>query len=251
KRMIKLMEEGCDNEIVQETRGWDEAKGKTFSQRKKETSDDYRYFPEPDLPKLKISEIPEFDAEKLKAELPELPDQKREKLATVGIAENQIDFLVRNIGFGKYFDEISEVVSDKKQITLVANYLSSDVVSLMKDDQEVSLDNLDKEQFIEMIKMISNDEISSRGAKDILAILIKEGGNTREIAEEKGLMQQSDAGALKEIAQKIISENESVVEDFKNGKEAAMQFLIGQGMKETRGSANPQVLKDIFTELIK
>ena len=251
KRMTKLMEEGRGEEIVQETRGWDEAKAKTFSQRKKETSDDYRYFPEPDLPKLKISEISEFSAEKLRAELPELPNQKREKLATVGIAENQIDFLVRNIEFGKYFDEISAAVSDKKQITLVANYLSSDVVSLMKDDDKVSLDNLDKKQFIEMIKMISGNEISSRGAKDILAILIKEGGNTRKIAEEKGLMQQSDTGALEEIAKKIISENQSVIEDFKNGKEAAMQFLIGQGMKETRGSANPQVLKEVFTKLIK
>jgi len=121
----------------------------------------------------------------------------------------------------------------------------------MKDDGKVSLDNLDKKQFIEMIKMISGNEISSRGAKDILAILIKEGGNTRKIAEEKGLMQQSDTGALEEIAKKIISENQSVIEDFKNGKEAAMQFLIGQGMKETRGSANPQVLKEVFTKLIK
>jgi aspartyl-tRNA(Asn)/glutamyl-tRNA(Gln) amidotransferase subunit B len=251
KRMTKLLDEGRGDEIVQETRGWDEAKNKTFSQRKKETSDDYRYFPEPDLPKLKISEIPEFDAEKLRAELPELPDQKRAKLADVGIADNQIDFLVRNMDFGKYFDEISEKVSDKKQITLVANYLSSDVVALMKEDENISLNNLDKEQFIEMIKMISGNEISSRGAKDILAILIKEGGETRKIAEDKGLMQESDTGALEEIAKKIIADNESVVEDFKNGKEAALQFLIGQGMKETRGSANPQVLKEVFTNLIK
>jgi aspartyl-tRNA(Asn)/glutamyl-tRNA(Gln) amidotransferase subunit B len=249
--MTKLLDEGRGDEIVQETRGWDEAKNKTFSQRKKETSDDYRYFPEPDLPKLKISEIPEFDAEKLRAELPELPDQKRAKLADVGIADNQIDFLVRNMDFGKYFDEISEKVSDKKQITLVANYLSSDVVALMKEDENISLNNLDKEQFIEMIKMISGNEISSRGAKDILAILIKEGGETRKIAEDKGLMQESDTGALEEIAKKIIADNESVVEDFKNGKEAALQFLIGQGMKETRGSANPQVLKEVFTNLIK
>lgn len=251
KRMTELIEEGREEDIVQETRGWDEAKQKTFSQRKKETSDDYRYFPEPDLPKLKISEIPEFDAEKIRAELPELPDQKRERLAQVGIAENQIDFLIKNMDFAKYFDEVVEKVSDKKQITLVANYLSSDVVSLMKEDDQISINNLDQEQFIELIKMTSGSEISSRGAKDILAILIKDGGKTREIAEEKGLMQQSDTGALKEIAQKIISENESVVEDFKNGKEAAMQFLIGQGMKETRGSANPQVLKEVFTELIK
>jgi|AntRauTorckE6833_2_1112554.scaffolds.fasta_scaffold00565_10 aspartyl-tRNA(Asn)/glutamyl-tRNA(Gln) amidotransferase subunit B len=250
KRMTKLMDEGRGEEIVQETRGWDEAKGKTFSQRKKESSDDYRYFPEPDLPKLKISEIPEFDAEKIKSELPELPNQKRRKLSEVGLAENQIDFLVRNMDFGKCFDEIAVEVTDQKQITLVANYLSSDVVSIMKEDENISIDYLDRKQFIELVKMISGNEISSRGAKDILAILMKEGGETRVIAEEKGLMQQSDTGALEEIANKIISENESVVVDFKNGKEAALQFLIGQGMKETRGSANPQVLKEVFTNLI-
>jgi len=251
ERMTKLLDEGRGDEIVQETRGFDEAKQKTFSQRKKESSDDYRYFPEPDLPKLKISEIPEFAADKIVADLPELPWQKRERLSEFGVAENQIDFLVRNIDFVNFFDEVTKVLKNKKEVALVANYLSSDIVSLMKEDSSIDLNNLDKEQFIELIKMISSNEISSRGAKDTLAIFAKEGGEVRSIAEEKGLMQESDTGALEEIASKIITDNESVVEDFKNGKEAAMQFLIGQGMKETRGSANPQVLKEVFVSLIK
>lgn len=250
KRMTKLFNEGKGDEIVQETRGFDEAKQKTFSQRKKETSDDYRYFPEPDLPKLKISEIPEFDAEKLIASLPELPWQKRDRLAEFGVVENQIDFLVRNIDFVNFFDEVTKDLNNKKEIALVANYLSSDVVALMKDDSEISLNKIDKNEFSELIKMISGNEISSRGAKDTLAIFVKDGGEVRKIAEENGLMQESNTDALNEIASKIISDNESVVEDFKNGKEAALQFLIGQGMKETRGSANPQVLKEVFTNLI-
>jgi len=251
ERMTKLLDEGRGDEIVQETRGFDEAKQKTFSQRKKESSDDYRYFPEPDLPKLKISEIPEFSADKIMADLPELPWQKRERLAEFGVAENQIDFLVKNIDFVNFFDEVTKVIKDKKEVALVANYLSSDIVSLMKEDSGIDLNSLDRGQFTELIKMISGNEISSRGAKDTLSIFVKEGGEVRSIAEEKGLMQESDTGALEEIASKIISDNESVVEDFKNGKEAAMQFLIGQGMKETRGSANPQVLKEVFTDLIK
>jgi len=251
ERMTGLLEDDRGDEIVQETRGFDEAKQKTFSQRKKESSDDYRYFPEPDLPKLKISEIPEFSADKITATLPELPWEKRSRLETLGVAENQIDFLVRNIDFVNFFDEVTNELKDKKEIALVANYLSSDIVSLMKEDSDIDLNNLDKKQFIELIKMISGNEISSRGAKDTLAIFAKEGGEVRSIAEEKGLMQESDTGALEEIAAKIIADNDSVVEDFKNGKEAAMQFLIGQGMKETRGSANPQVLKDVFTNLIK
>ena len=251
ERMTQLMEEGREDEIVQETRGFDESKQKTFSQRKKESSGDYRYFPEPDLPKLKISEIPEFSADKIILELPELPWQKRERLSSFGVAENQIDFLVRNIDFVNFFDQVTKVLKDKKEVALVANYLSSDIVSLMKDDTSIDLNNLDKDQFVELIKMISANEISSRGAKDTLAIFAKEGGEVRTIAEEKGLMQESDTGALEETASKIIANNESVVEDFKNGKEAAMQFLIGQGMKETSGSANPQVLKEVFTSLIK
>lgn len=250
-RMTKLLDEGRGKEIIQETRGFDEAKQKTFSQRKKETSDDYRYFPEPDLPKLKISEIPEFDAEKIIADLPELPWQKRERLVDLGVAENQIDFLVRNIDFVNFFDEVTKDLKDKKEIALVANYLSSDIVALMKDDSEISLDKIDKKEFANLIKMISKNEISSRGAKDTLAIFVKEGGEVKKIAEENGLMQESNMDTLNEIASKIISENESVVEDYKNGKEAALQFLIGQGMKETRGSANPQVLKEVFTKLIK
>jgi aspartyl-tRNA(Asn)/glutamyl-tRNA(Gln) amidotransferase subunit B len=270
-RMTKLLDEGRGDEIVQETRGFNEAKQKTFSQRKKETSDDYRYFPEPDLPKLKISEISEFAPEKLKAEIPELPWERRERFEKDGLSAEAVDFFVKNIEFSKYFDVVVEKLDDKKQVTLAANYLSSDLVSLIKeiskekndenadsaDENESSksiseiLNKLDADQFVDMIKMTAGGEINSRGAKDILAVLVKTGGETRKIAEEKGLMQQSDTGALKEIAQKIIDDNSSVVEDFKNGKEAAMQFLIGQGMKETRGSANPQVLKEVFTELIR
>lgn len=249
-RMSKLMDEGRGEEIVQETRGWDEQKQKTFSQRKKETSDDYRYFPEPDLPKLKISEIPEFDADKLRAELPELPWEKRSRLEQIGLKPEQADFFVQ---FGRYdaiLEYIFEQTDDVKKITLAANYLSSDLASIVKNSGEEVFDYLSAEAFYKMIEMVSGNEISSRGAKDILAILATEGGDPEKIAEEKGLLQQSDSGALEQIAQQVIDENSQVVEEYKAGKEASIKFLMGQGMKISKGSANPQVLEETIKKMI-
>jgi len=251
KRMTELLEEGRGDEIVQETKGWDEAKQKTFSQRKKETSADYRYFPEPDLPKLKISEIPEFDADVLRAELPELPWERRERLNSTGISDKQAEIFVNNEDFAKIFFETSEILKDEKEIILAANYLTSDLVSIIKESAPGALDKITAPDFSELIKMINAGDISSRGAKDILLIMAKQGGSPKEIADKEGLIQKNDTEELKKIASKIIEDNDSVAADYKAGKEASMQFLIGQGMKETKGSANPQVLKEVFLELLK
>jgi aspartyl-tRNA(Asn)/glutamyl-tRNA(Gln) amidotransferase subunit B len=250
KRMSKLMDEGRGDEIVQETRGWDEQKQKTFSQRKKETSDDYRYFPEPDLPKLKISEIPEFDAEKLRAELPELPWEKRERLIQSGLKSEQAEFFVQFAKYDAILEHVIEQTSDEKTITLAANYLASDLAAIVKNEGESVFDNLSVEAFYKMIEMVSGNKISSRGAKDILAILATEGGDPEKIAEEKGLLQQSDSGALEKIAQQVIDENPQAVEEYKAGKENAIKFMMGQGMKISKGSANPQVLEETIKKLI-
>ena len=249
ERMTDLLESGRGEEIVQETRGWDENTGRTFSQRKKETSDDYRYFPEPDLPKMNLKEV--FDLEKIKSELPELPWERKERLVnSFGITEMAADIFVTNERFSNFFDEVvsgKNSESDKDFIKTAANYITSDLVALFKDGQEFPA----PENFKKLIEMILNNEVSSRGAKDILAIMVAEGGNPEKIAEEKGLKQQSDSGALEAIIDQVISENPNVFEEFKGGKEASLQFLIGQGMKLSRGSANPQMLKDLFIGKIK
>ena len=249
ERMTDLLESGRGEEIVQETRGWDENTGRTFSQRKKETSDDYRYFPEPDLPKMNLKEV--FDLEKIKSELPELPWERKERLVnSFGITEMAADIFVTNERFSNFFDEVvsgKNSESDKDFIKTAANYITSDLVALFKDGQEFPA----PENFKKLIEMILNNEVSSRGAKDILAIMGAEGGNPEKIAEEKGLKQQSDSGALEAIIDQVISENPNVFEEFKGGKEASLQFLIGQGMKLSRGSANPQMLKDLFIGKIK
>lgn len=242
ERMTKLMEAGKGDEIVQETRGWDENAGKTFSQRKKETSDDYRYFPEPDLPKMNLHEV--FDLEKIKSELPELPWERKERLISdFGISEMATDIFVVNEEFSKFFDEVvSGKNSEKEFVKIAANYITSDLVSLKKEGQNFP----DAESFKKLVEMILKNEVSSRGAKDILAIMVSEGGDPEKIADEKGLKQQSDTGALEAIVDQIISDNQNVVEEFKAGKEASLQFLIGQGMKLSKGSANPQMLRELF-----
>ncbi|GMQ95332.1 MAG: Asp-tRNA(Asn)/Glu-tRNA(Gln) amidotransferase subunit GatB [Patescibacteria group bacterium] len=249
KRQIKEIESG--GEVVQETRGWDEAKGATFSQRAKESSHDYRYFPDPDLPKLHVSEIKEFSDDNLAKEIPELPWEKRERYKKeYGIKNEDIESYVTDRELGGFFEDVtSSFGGDRELIFLASNYITSDLAGLMKSDTERAL--LKASDFSELIKMAKQGDISSRGAKDILVIMYKEGGTPADIAEEKNLLQKSDEEELEKIVLDIITNNPNVVKDYRAGKEASLQFLIGQGMKATKGSANPQVLKKLFEEKLK
>ncbi len=261
KRMTELLDQGRGSEIIQETRGWDDAKQKTFSQRIKESSDDYRYFPEPDLPKLKISEIPEFSREILIAELPELPWVKREKYKVeYNMKDADIDNIV-GVDWYQHFEDIINCFDkekEKKEILLAVNYFANDYISLYKES--LRMDNFESRPavvnprgFSNLIRMISAGEVSSRGAKEILRIMYFESPheeNPKQIAEKNNLLQQSDIGALENTVKKIIADNKKVADEYKSGKEASLQFLIGQGMKETKGSANPKLLSDLFKKLI-
>jgi aspartyl-tRNA(Asn)/glutamyl-tRNA(Gln) amidotransferase subunit B len=239
-RMIALHEEGRGDEIVQETRGWDETTGRTFSQRKKESSDDYRYFPEPDLPKLMLHEL--FDLKALKEALPELPWEKKERLMReVGIVEEAATIFVTDPELGVFFDTVVEG-KDAGFTKLAANYITSDIVALRKDGGKLPSPT----SFAKLIDMLLGNDVSSRGAKDILAIMATEGGEPETIATERGLKQESNADAIGAIIDQIIAEHTSVVEEYKGGKEASLQFLIGQGMKLSKGAANPQMLKELF-----
>jgi aspartyl-tRNA(Asn)/glutamyl-tRNA(Gln) amidotransferase subunit B len=252
ERHIEILEEG--GKIVQETRGWNETKEETFSQRQKEDSHDYRYFPDPDLPKLYVNEIPEFHKDVLKKEIGELPWDKRERYKKeFGLKDEDIEIYVGTPEWGHYFEAlIKDFKADTKLIKLASNYVTSDLLGLVKKNPEVwEKKPIEHASFATLIKMIGENKINSRGAKDILAILYTEGGNPEKIAEERGLLQKNDEGELKKIIEKIIADNPKVVEDFKSGKEAALQFLIGQGMKATRGSANPEMLKNIFKTTIQ
>lgn len=237
ERHVSILESG--ETVNQETRGWNEDKQETFSQRAKEDSHDYRYFPDPDLPKLFINEVPEFSEDVLRGTLPELPWQKRERYSLLGISPEDVEVYVRDKEWGAMFEEVAEILKEASLIKMASNYITTDL------KEPIAAGNL-----AEVIYMLNEGLISSRGAKDILKIVEAEGGEPRDIASAKGLIQESDVSALREVAQKIISENAKVAEEYKSGKEASLEFLIGQGMKETRGSANPQVLKKIFLELL-
>lgn len=224
ERHVALLERG--EKVIQETRGWDENRGETFSQRLKEESHDYRYFPDPDLPKLFISEIPEFSIEKLKATLPELPDNKRQRFLKSGISAEQAETYVTQPEWGNYFDEVAKLVSEKEVLTLASNYIANDLKK-----------PIPPEALVVLMEMIKDGEVSSRGAKEILKVIQEEGGEPKEIAKEKNLMQESN----REVLQKIVDEVKK-----ENPADAPAQFLVGQAMKKTGGRANPVILQELF-----
>lgn len=247
KRMIDLIEGGKINEIVKETRGWDDAKNKTTSQRTKENAEDYRYFPDPDLPKMYLHKA--FDIEKMRAELPELPNAKRARYRNdYGIKDEDIESYIDDMELSKWFEGVAKILNDKEKIKTASNYITSDYLGLQKGNPEVRLPKV--ENFAELMTMFADGVISSRAAKDILAMIVLKDESPMKIATEKDLIQKNDEGALKEIAQKIIDANPVVVATYKSGKENALMALVGQIMKETKGSANPALVQKILKELL-
>ncbi|MEK7177160.1 MAG: Asp-tRNA(Asn)/Glu-tRNA(Gln) amidotransferase subunit GatB [Patescibacteria group bacterium] len=238
KRQTEILEKG--GKVTQETRGWNEVKEETFLQRLKEEAHDYRYFPEPDLPKLFIKDTTEFSNKSLKTSLPELPNEKRARYKKdFKLKESDIEIYIREPEWGRLLEEVAETLKDVELIKLSSNYITSDLKKLVP-----------AKSLVEVIRMVSRGEISSRGAKDILKVVEDKGGDPKLVAKENNLIQKSDANELRAVAEKIIKENPEVVLEYKKGKVASLQFLIGQAMKVTRGSGNPQVLKEIFTKII-
>lgn len=249
KRMSTLIDQGKGNEIVQETRGWDEKKQITFSQRSKEDALDYRYFPEPDLPKLYLHEI--FDLEKLKNELPELPEAKRLRyIKDYNLKSEDIESYIVDKELGDWFEDvILKLNGDKDKIKTASNYITSDYLGIKNTNIDVKPPKT--EHFAELIEMVSSNTISSRGAKDILAMIVENDASPMKIAEERNLIQKNDESEIKNIVEKIINENPDVVEIYKSGKENAIMSLVGKIIKESNGSANPQIVIKLLKELLK
>ena len=267
-RQIELLEKG--EKVIQETRGWDENAGKTFSQRAKESSHDYRYFPDPDLPKLVISEIKEFSADEINKGMPELPWEKRARYRKdYGMTAKEAEiFVVSAIGLANYYEAVIEPFGDDmKRIKLATNYIANDYLySMYLGDKMIgeinevyNVNKITPNSFTELISLIAEGTLSSRGAKDLIDIVFKENpsikdsftGSFKDLAKKRNLIQKSDAGELESMVKEIIAKNPSVVADYKSGKLVALQFLVGQGMKLSKGSANPAVLKDVFLKELK
>lgn len=238
KRQIELLE--ASERVVQETRGWDENTSSTYSQRAKENSHDYRYFPEPDIPKLKISEVKEFSGEQLSREMPELPWVKRERFTKdFGTTEKEVAVFIELPNKARYFEEV--IVGKPKIVKLAINYILN---------TPLDVTSINPQNFAKLLMMIDEKKISSTNAKDIISMLIKEDADPEVLANKNGLMQKSDEGEIKKIVEEIISKNTEAVAEYKKGKLVSLQFLIGQGMKATKGSANPELLKKIILETI-
>lgn len=251
-RQLELLKNG--EKIVGETRGWNDVKQMTFSQRLKEESNDYRYFPEPDL-------VPVETKEFLNQELPELPWERRDRfIKNYMLDVKKVLLFLRNKELGDFFEKLikvtKEVINDENKnqiiIDLSYNYLTSDFLGLIaKEGKEFKEDLINSNNFATLIKYLVENKISSRGAKIIIEDLVKNPElNTEDIIKEKNLIQVSDEGALTEIVKKVLENNPDSVSEFKNGKESVLQFLVGQIMKESKGSANPQVAKDTLLKLI-
>jgi len=256
ERHIDLIERGEGSKIIQETRGFDETTGKTFSQRAKESSHDYRYFPDPDLPKLFVSEVEDFDLVKIKSALPELPwDRRARYKADFGMKDEDAEMFVQNTLFREFFEETAAHLKNADATKTAVNYTTSDIAGLSKKFNTGIL--IPSRHFSEIITMIGAGELSSRGAKDLIALywdndetaaILSKG--PKATAEEKGMIQKNDPEALKKMIEELIAANPNVVADYKAGKEASLQFFVGQIMKLTKGSVNPQLAKQALMEII-
>ena len=249
-RQIKMLENG--KKVIQETRGWDEANQKTFSQRIKEESHDYRYFPDPDLPKLYLSEIPELPHENLSRELVELPWKRKERYLALGLKTEDANMFVREPLLGSFFDAVYQLSPEVTQ--LAANYLSSDIAGkIQAGELHTSWFQIPQNatRFSALMLMGKAGMLSSRGMKDTLALMFTDERDPDTIADEKGLLQQSDTGTLSAIVVEVIATNPSVAADYRAGKETSLQYLIGQGMRISKGAANPGVLRQLLMEHLK
>lgn len=263
RRQTKAIDAG--EKLVQETRGWDEAKQETFSQRVKETAADYRYFPEPDLPPLQISED---KISLLRATLPELPQAKLKRF----VAEYQFDPEVAGIIIAdktlaaytekvisemiEWLDSVPEVEGTAEEIReregkkiskLVGNWLVTHLFKHLNEHKTAIKDcKITPENFAEFLSLIYISKVNNLAAQQILEEMFATGKDPSDIMEEKNLGQMEDAGEIETIVEKIIAGNPKAVEDFKAGKEASFKFLVGQVMREAKGKANPAIINKLL-----
>ena len=240
-RQAEILEEG--GKVVQETRLWDDNSGTTSSMRGKEDAHDYRYFPEPDLMPLEISQ--EW-IDEIKAKMPELPHQKLERYQNIGLSEYDANVLVNQQEMALYFDKLLEKGADAKT---ASNFLTGEVAAFLKEekiqiqDSKLSIDN-----FVKLLDLLKKGTISNNIAKSLIVEILKTGEDAQALVEKKGLSVISDEASILPIIQKIIASNPEQVAAYKGGKDKLFGFFVGQAMKETKGRANPQLLNKLLKQ---
>ena len=240
ERQIDVLEDG--GKIEQETLRWDDVSGKTFPMRDKEDAQDYRYFPDPDLVAIKLSE--EY-IENIKKTLPELPESRKERyLKEYELSEKDAKLITASKYLSDLFEKAIEVCHNPKA---VCNWIISDISRILNEtEMEPIAIPFDANQLGKLVGLIDKGTISSSIGKKVLVELFENPRDPEEIIKEKGWIQISDEGAIKEVVMKILEVNPQSVADFKAGKDRALGFLVGQAMKETKGKANPKMLNEMF-----
>src|SRR5574344_1342569 len=244
-RQIDVIEDG--GTVYQTTLRWDDVSGKTFEMRSKEDAQDYRYFPDPDLVAIRLSE--EY-IENVKKGLPELPESRRARyISEYGLSEKDANLLTASKYLSNVFEGAEKICKNAKA---VANGILSDISKILNEkEMEPEQIPFTPEQLASVVMLIEKGTISSAIAKKVVAELFENPSDPEVMIKEKGWIQISDEGAIKEVVVKILENNLQYVSDFKAGKDKALGFLVGQAMKETKGKANPQMLNSMFVEELK
>ena len=253
ERQVRAVKEG--EQIVQETRGWDEATGTTFTQRTKEYAHDYRYFPEPDLPPLVIGEDWVLDARQV---LPELPAARKERFINdYALTDYDANLLTVGKGTADYFESIvgAKKISVEAQAQFakqVSNWILGELGRLLNEtNRDVGSVKITPQAFVELLDLVSDGTLSNNMAKSVFEQMFDNGKAPTQIAEEQGLMQISDTDALGSAVDEAIEANPKAVSEYLDGKEQAIRFLVGQMMRITRGSANPQLATQLLKERLE
>jgi aspartyl-tRNA(Asn)/glutamyl-tRNA(Gln) amidotransferase subunit B len=241
ERQKSLIESGEKNLIIQETRLWDADRQETYSMRSKEDAHDYRYFPDPDLTPVIIAQD---YIEEMKKQLPELPDARKERfIKEYGLSEYDSEVLTSVKQLADYYEEtLSFNINPKK----AANWITSELLGQIADPEKIYSSTVKPSDIAELLGLIDNNTISGKIAKTVFREMVETGGSAKKIIDEKGLVQVSDTSEIEGIIDKVIKTNPQSVNDYKNGKQKAMGFLIGQIMKESRGNANPQIVNELL-----
>ena len=244
-RQIDVLEDG--GIIEQETLRWDDVSGKTFPMRDKEDAQDYRYFPEPDLVAIKLSE--EY-IENIKKALPELPESRKQRyLEEYKLSEKDANIITSSKYLSDLFEGATKICNNPKAVN---NWIISDISRILNETEMEPIEiPFDSKQLAKLVMLIDKGTISSSIAKKVLVEMFEHPRDPEDIIDEKGWVQISDEGAIKDVVLKVLEANPQSVADYKGGKDKALGYLVGQAMKETRGKANPQMLNKMFLEELK
>lgn len=244
-RQIDLLEKG--ERVIQETRLWDEENAVTRPMRSKEDSQDYRYFPEPDLPLVVISKE---RLENVKKSMPEFSEEKFIRFVNeYKIKENEARVLVSELELSDYFEKVAKLTKTPNK---ACNFILTEVLRVLKEKNE-SIENFSirEERLAELLSLVNDGLINSKISKEVFEIMLNCSDSPKDIVESKGLSQVTDDGYIKELVDKVIAENPEAIIDLKNGKDRALKHLMGQAMKLSKGKANPKLVTDLILEKCK